>query len=256
MTLAVALDVVFPFVAQAQQSDIQQKLSNPVASLTLIPIQTNYDSKIGEQDGYKITTNIQPVVPFKLDNQWSLIVRTIVPIIQQHNIATGSGDQFGLGDSLQSFFFSPRSVDGFTWGAGPALLWRTGTDELLTSGKWAAGPTAVALQQTGPWTIGLLTNHIWSFAGDEDRRDISNTYLQPFLAYAAEGGITYSLNTETNYNWITHEWSVPIDAQISKLTKIGDQPVSILGGLRYWVDGPANGPHDFGGRVQLTFILP
>ncbi len=43
---------------------------------------------------------------------------------------------------------------------------------MLTSGKWGAGPTLVALQQTGPWTIGLLTNQIWSFAGDPGRRDL------------------------------------------------------------------------------------
>lgn len=243
--------------ARAQESDVQKALSNPIASLTLLPIQVNYDGEIGpERDGSKITTNIQPVTPFKLDDQWSLVVRTIVPIISQRDIFPMAGDQFGLGDSLQSFFFVPQTVDGFTWGAGPALLWRTGTDDLLSSGKWAAGPTAVALQQAGPWTVGILANHIWSFAGDEDRQDVSSTFIQPFVAYAASGGWTYTLNAESSYDWQGEQWSVPVNFQVSKLTKLGDQPVQLFGGVKYWAESPDNGPHGLGGRLGLTFILP
>lgn len=255
--LALSLIPVMSSVGRAQDSDIQQKLANPIASLTLVPIQVNYDAEIGpERDGSRITTNIQPVTPFKLDNEWTLVVRTIVPIISQRDIFPTAGDQFGLGDSLQSFFFVPQTVGGFTWGAGPALQWRTGTDTLLTSGKWAVGPTAVALQQTGPWTIGLLANHVWSFAGDDNRQDVSSTFLQPFLSYAASGGWTYTLNTESSYDWEAEQWAVPVNFQIQKLTKFGDQPVSITGGVKYWAESPESGPHGLGGRLALTFIFP
>jgi hypothetical protein len=244
-------------VAAAQGSDIQKQLSNPIASLTLLPIQVNYDARIGpDEDGSRVTTNVQPVIPFKLNQDLSLVVRTIVPIIQQENIFPGAGTQFGLGDTLQSFFFVPPTVNGFTWGAGPAVLWRTGTDTLLTSGKWAAGPTVVALQQTGPWTVGALVNHIWSFAGDADRQDVNSTYFQPFVAYAASGGWTYTLNAETSYDWVDDQWSVPVNFMVTKLTKFGRQPVSIQGGVRYWAESPDSGPHGWGGRVALTFIFP
>jgi hypothetical protein len=46
--------------------------------------------------------------------------------------------------------------------------------------RWGAGPSAVALMVRGPWTVGVLANHVWSYAGDNDRQDISNTFLQPF----------------------------------------------------------------------------
>jgi hypothetical protein len=243
-------------VAAQDSANTQQQLSNPIASLTLVPIQVNYNRGIGpEDDGYNVTTLVEPVVPFKLRSDLSLVVRTILPISGQDEIFPSAGSQFGLGDTLQSFFFVPSTVDGFTWGAGPALQWKTGTDDLLGSGKWAAGPTLVALQQTGPWTVGILTNHIWSFAGDKDRADVNQTYLQPFVTYAASGGITYALNTESSYNWETSEWSVPINAMVMKLTEIGDQPVQLQAGLRYWADSPDNGPKDFGARLGITFIL-
>jgi hypothetical protein len=254
--LVAGLMVVLPSGSQAQDSDIQKQLANPIASLTVVPIQTNFDFKIGPaQDGSRVTANIQPVVPFKLNDQLSLVVRTIVPIVAQDNIFPGAGSQFGFGDTLQSFFFVPPSVGGFTWGAGPALQYRTGTDPLLTTGKWGAGPTVVALQQTGPWTIGILANHIWSFAGDAGRDDVSNTFLQPFIAYAAEGGWTYTVNTQSTYDWVARQWSVPLLAQISKLTKFGEQPVSIAGGVKYWAQSPVSGPHGLAGVVSISFIL-
>jgi hypothetical protein len=257
LALVLALVVVQSSPGQAQDANIQQQLSNPIASLTLLPIQVNYDDRIGPlRDGDKITTNVQPVMPFKLDSQWTLVVRTILPIIGQHDIFPGAGDQFGLGDTLQSFFFVPKTVGGFTWGVGPAILWRTGTETLLTSGKWAAGPTGVALQQTGPWTIGVLSNHIWSFAGDQDRADVNSTFIQPFISYGAPGGWTFTLNTESTYDWIAHQWSVPINFQVQKLTKLGNQPVSFSIGPRYWAESPDSGPHGWGGRAVVTFIFP
>lgn len=241
----------------AQDSDIQKQLSNPIASLTVVPLQSNFDFKIGPaRAGNRITTNFQPVIPSKLNDEITLVVRTIVPIVYQDNIFPGAGSQFGLSDSLQSFFFVPQTVHGFTWGVGPALQYRTGTDPLLTSGKWGAGPTIVALQQSGPWTVGVLANHIWSFAGDANRGDVSNTFFQPFVSYAASGGWTYTLNSQSTYDWVAKDWSVPVLVQVSKLLKVHDQPISLAAGLKYWATTPNSGPHGFGGVLSITFIMP
>jgi hypothetical protein len=103
--------------------------------------------------------------------------------------------------------------------------------------------------------MGILANHIWSYAGDIDRSAVNNTFLQPFVAYAASGGWTYTLNTQSTYDWVTKQWSVPILAQISKLTKIGEQPVSLAAGVKYWALTPTAGPHGFGGVLSISFIF-
>jgi len=256
--VAIALVIFLPARSQAQDdTKIQQDLANPISSLTVVPVQTNFDFNVGpERDGYRITTNLQPVVPIKLNDQLSLVVRTIVPVIQQGNIFPGAGSQFGLGDSLQSFFLVPKTVNGFTWGAGPALQYRTGTDPLLTSGKWGAGPTFVALQQTGRWIFGALTNQVWSVVGDANRSNVSNTFIQPFIAYAAEGGWTYTVQSQSTYDWVAGKWSVPIIGQISKLTKLGSQQVSLAAAVKYWVETPNGGPHGLAGLVSISFIVP
>ena len=224
-----------------------------------MPFQLNYDEKIGpKDDGSRWLLNFQPVIPISLSEDWNLISRTIVPVIDQDDIFPGAGSQTGTGDVVQSLFFSPvkPTEGGWIWGAGPVFLLPTGSDDLLTADKWGAGPTAVALKQQGPWTYGMLTNHIWSFAGDDDRADISTTFLQPFVSYTTPTAWTYSLQTETTYDWENAQWAVPINAVVTKVTKIGDQLVSVGAGVRYWAESPESGPEGWGVRLIFTLLFP
>ncbi|MDQ1347411.1 MAG: hypothetical protein QG573_782, partial [Acidobacteriota bacterium] len=201
---------------------------------------------------------IQPVVPISIGEQWNLISRTILPVVSQHELFPGAGSQSGIGDVVQSVFFSPKDPTsaGWIWGVGPVFLLPTGSNDLLTTDKWGAGPTAVVLKQAGPWTYGVLGNHLWSFAGDDARGDLSATFLQPFLTYGTPTGWSYTLQTESTYDWQSEQWSVPVNAVISKVTKIGGQLVSLAGGLRYWADGPENGPDGLAYRVAVTLLFP
>ena len=240
-------------------ADLAQELSNPLADLMTIPVQMTYDRNIGRgDDGRKLQTNIQPVIPFDWDPETNLISRTIIPVISQDKIFPGEGSQFGLGDISLSLFFSPKAPTpgGVTWGVGPVFLLPTATDSLLGGKKWGAGPTAVALTTRGPWTVGGLGNHIWSFAGSSGRPDINNTFIQPFAAYTSPSAWTISVQSETNYNWKTEKWSVPINAALSKLVRWGKLPVSLQAGVGYWAESPESGPEGFRFRFQVTFVLP
>lgn len=259
----ILLIAVHPQKAKAEDlsgdADLAQELSNPLADLMSIPVQMNYDSDIGPLDeGSKLQTNIQPVIPFDLNDDWNLITRTIMPVVYQDEILPGSGSQFGLGDINLSLFVSPQNSndDGITWGIGPVLLLPTATDDLLGADKWGAGPAAVVLTVNGPWTVGALANHVWSYAGDDDRQDISSTFVQPFAAYTWESAWTLSLQSESTYNWKSEKWSVPINATLAKLVHLGKLPVSVQGGIGYWTESPETGPEGFRFRLQATFVLP
>ena len=244
---------------QGGDADLAQELTNPVADLMTIPIQMNYDRNIGLRDeGWKLQTNIQPVVPFHLTEDWSLISRTILPVTYQKDIFPGAGSQFGLGDASLSLFFSPKksTSGGVIWGAGPIFLLPTATDSLLGAKKWGTGPTAIVLTLRGPWTMGALGNHVWSFAGDSDRPDINNTFIQPFVAYTWPSAWTLSVQSESTYNWKIEKWSVPINVAVAKLVRWGKLPVSLQAGVGYWLESPDVAAEGWRFRLQANFVLP
>jgi hypothetical protein len=241
--------------------ELAKKLSNPIASLISFPLQANFDFKIGPEDGgWRETLNVQPVIPISISKDWNMISRTILPLTYQSDVVPGIGSQGGLGDVVQSLFFSPQAPTsgGLIWGAGPVLLFPTATNDRLGADKWGAGPTFVVLKQQSGWTFGALGNHIWSYAGDDDRGDVSTTFVQPFVARTTKTLTTYNLNTETTYNWKADEdeWSVPINFSVSQLTKFGKLPVSLTGGLRYWLEAPPNAASGWGFRFGVTFLFP
>jgi hypothetical protein len=232
--------------------DLAKQLSNPIASLISVPIQYNYDETFGA-DGYKQLINVQPVIPVSISENWNMISRTILPIVSQEDVIPGT-DQFGLGDVVQSLFFSPKAPtkSGLIWGIGPAALLPTATDDYLGADTWAVGPTAVVLKQSGKWTVGALANHLVDVGGDVE---INATFLQPFVSMSLGKGRTLGLATEATYDWEANQWNVPIVFTYSKVSKIGGQLVSYSGGVKGYAESPEGGP-DWGVRFGLTLLFP
>lgn len=221
---------------EASSQELAQKLANPIASLISVPFQANIDFGYAN-DGWRSTTNIQPVIPVSLNDDWNLISRTIIPVIfEEDTVAPGSSES-GIGGVIQSFFFSPLAPTdaGWIWGAGPVFGIPLGADA-FTSDRWLMGPTAVALKQQEPWTIGVLVNHLWDVGGSGDA-NVSATYLQPFCSWGGLGnGQTISVNSETSYDWNKSQATVPLNMFYSKVTKFGSQMVQLtLGGGFTWI---------------------
>ncbi|MEJ2482260.1 MAG: transporter [Gemmatimonadota bacterium] len=245
----------------SSNAELAQKLSNPVASLVSVPFQFNWDQPVGIDDDTRYTLNIQPVIPLSISEEWNLIVRWIMPYISQPRLAPGAGPTSGFSDIVASFFLSPAKAGALTWGVGPVFLLPTNSDPLLGTGKWAAGPTAVVLQQSGAFTLGLLANHLWSFAGDDftggaARSDVNQTFLQPFVAYTTPTAWTFSANLEASANWeAEEEWTVPLNLLVSKLVELGPFPMSVGAGPGFYLTAPGDRP-DWRLRVVATILLP
>lgn len=238
-------------------ADLAKQLSNPVASLTSVPFQLNWDQDIGPADGERILLNVQPVVPMSLNENWNVISRTILPVIDLDDVPPGE-DETGIGDVVQSLFFSPvaPTESGWIWGVGPVFLLPTASDDTLGGDQWGLGPTAVALKQEGAVTYGALVNHILSVAGDDDRADVNATFVQPFVSYTTPAAWTYGVNAESTYDWEADELALPVNVFASKVLKFGGQLVQVGGGLRYWVEEADGGPEGLGLRFNLVFLFP
>ncbi len=245
-----------PAPAAEESTDLAKKLANPVSDLVSVPLQFNWEQNVGPNEQTRFILNFQPVMPFALNPDWNLITRVIVPLVSQPPLLDGGAPAFGVSDLFTSFFFSP-SGGGLTWGVGPALSLPSTTIPTLGTEKWSAGPTVVVLKQTGPWTYGALFNQVWSFSGNPDRADVSQMFLQPFLAYQAAKTVTVTLQSETSANWEADEdrWTVPINLQFSKLSSFGVFPASYQVGFGGYVEHPDAGP-SWKVRGAMVVLLP
>ncbi len=236
--------------------ELADKLSNPVADMISVPFQNNTDWGIGPNNGSKNTLNFQPVIPIKLSADLNLITRYIIPIVDQRDVVDKDTHEFGLGDATVSAFFSPsHPKNGLIWGIGPALLIPIATDDYLGTKKFGVGPTALVLKQGSGNTAGFLVNQLWSVAGDKERQDVNQLFLQPFFAHSFPTGASIGANMEITRNWQAGTTLAFLNPTISGITRIGKQPIQMVVGPRIPVSGPDASKPAFGIRAALIFIF-
>jgi hypothetical protein len=259
LLLALAVTPVF---ADEGGGDLAKAVQNPVGSLISVPFKFNLD--FGADNGEVLVINLQPVYPVRVGD-WNIINRAIIPFIDiPKGLTTGipeipggtAGDgATGLGDINYTPFLSPAVPKGFIWGIGPSITFPTATDDQLGSGKWSGGVSAVVLAQPKPWTVGFLARQLWSFAGKDDRADVNQFLLEPFINYNLAGGWVLISDMVWTANWDApsgEEWTIPVGGGVGKLVKLGNQPVNLRLEYYYNVEKPKNAPDQ---SVSFVFQL-
>jgi len=242
---------------ETEGAELAKKLNNPISDLFSVPFQFNWENGIGPQDETRYILNIQPVMPFSATEKVNLIVRVIAPIVSQPPVVSGGVAASGVSDILASFFLSPKQ-GAFVWGVGPVVSVPSTSVPSLGTAKWSAGPTGIVLKQQGGWTYGALVNQIWSFAGEADRSDVDQMFLQPFVAYTTKSLWTFTANSESTANWMVDSpdrWTAPVNLMFSKLSSFGTFPASYQFGWGYFFARPENGP-TWKVRANITILMP
>jgi hypothetical protein len=233
---------------------LAKKLQNPVSDLISVPFQNNFNFGYGPEDKMQYLLNIQPVIPQHVTEQWNWIHRSIIPLIDQ----PAPVNEFGLGDIQYQGFLSPANPGKLIWGVGPVFQFPSATDSQLGTEKWSAGAGVVAVRMDGPWVYGALVNNIWSFAGNDDRSNVNQMLIQPFINYNLGRGLAIGASPIITANWEApsgQKWTVPLGANVSQIIPIGKLPVSFLLGAYYNVEKPDNGP-DWSIRFQIALLFP
>ncbi len=244
---------------EISDAELAQKILNPVAAMVSVPFIFLGDYGIGPDDGDRVTLSIQPVIPFQINEKWNLITRTLIPVMSQNDIPAGTSD-FGLGDILATAYLSPiNPYHGWITGFGGGLVMPTATEPAFAGKKWSAGPSVLALRQAGGWTYGGLITQTWSFAGDEDSKDVNATFFQPFVGYTTPKGWNYTLWTESTISWTRDSGdrnATQLYFTVAKVVRIGNLPVQFEAGPNYWISDTEVSPSGWGWRANFVLLFP
>ena len=260
--------LVFSTSAWAEEKtgggDLRAAAQNPISSLISLPFKLSYD--YGADNGEATILNIQPVYPVTVGD-WNLVNRAIIPLIDSPgtisgipgipNPVRGKGAS-GLGDINYSLYFSPVKYGKVIWGVGPSISMPTATNDQLGSGKWSAGPTAVALTPVDWGSVGILGRQLWSFSGDSDRTYVNQTLIEPFVNYNLDNGWFLLTDMVMTANWRAdsdNTWTVPVGGGLGRVFKIGDQAINSRLEAYYNVVAPDGSP-DWNIAFTFQFLFP
>ena len=242
--------------AAASADALREAAQNPIASLISVPFQNNTNFSVGPYHQTQNVLNIQPVIPFKLNEDWNLITRWITPVVYQPRLSPQDGPQFGLGNIQPAFFLSPtKPSNGIIWGFGPQFFLPTATDKTLGVNEWGGGPAFVALTMKEPWVYGALINNVWAGTGVNR---IDQMLIQPFVNYNLPEGWYLTSSPVITSNWVASEndrWLVPLGGGFGRLFRIDKLPVNAQVQAFYDVVRPTGAP-SWTLRFQLQFLFP
>jgi len=248
------------------RGDLRAAVQNPVGAMISLPFKFTAD--FGAPNGSAYFLNVNPVVPFTIGD-WNLINRALIPaVVSVDGYIEGTPDipqgqpsvdrKTGIGDINYSVFLSPAKPKGAIWGIGPSITFPTASEAQLGSEKWSAGPTGVMLLQPKWGTYGGLVRQLWSFSGEDDRSDVNQILIEPFINYNLEGGWYLITDMIITANWdadSSQRWTVPLGGGIGKLFKIGNQPINSRIEAYYNVKRPDGAP-DWQASFQFQFLFP
>jgi hypothetical protein len=241
-----------------EPSDIAKQAQNPIASLISVPFENDFNPYTGvnKEDSYVL--EVKPVIPIRLSNDWTLITRTIIPVIQVPDLAPGVSGTSGLGDIQESLFLSPSKAGPVIWGAGPVISIPTATENILGTKKLSVGPTVVVLRIQGHWLFGSLVQNLFSVAGPSGRPDVNQMLMQPFVNYNLPHKWYLTSSPIITANWEVRpdeRWVVPVGGGVGKIVHFGKLPVNIYTQFFRNVQRP-DGTSSWSARFQMQLLFP
>lgn len=242
-----------------ESSNIAKQAQNPIARLISVPFENDFNPQTGIKKDDSYVLQMKPVVPFKLSNDWNLITRTVIPVIQMPDLTSSISGATGIGDVNLSLFLSPsRAFHHIIWGAGPIVSIPTASENILGTKKLSVGPTAVVLKIQGHWLFGTLVNNVFSVAGPSARTDVNQMFMQPFVNYNFRHGWYLTSSPEVTADWEkqrAERWVVPVGGGVGKIVKIGALPVNTYAQFFSNVEHP-QGTSNWSARLQIQLLFP
>jgi hypothetical protein len=201
--------------AQSVSGEATNEANNPLTPKITLNLQDYYIPSIKglpERDSNQFL--LRGVMPHKAFGA-PQILRATVPIVTAPTLP--NGDETGIGDISLFDLFLFKAGPGIEMGVGPVLVIPTAEDDALGQGKWQAGVSAVAIAPQKWGLLGALVIYQQSFAGDDDRSDVQQLSVQPFVIYNLPQGYYLRSTGTANFEFEQDNHYVPIGLGLGKV---------------------------------------
>ena len=258
-------------------AELAALLQDPLANISAVMTDNTVSFKSGpDHNDESYEFNIQPVYSINFPELgFTLIPRAMIPVVgakpgtslprlSDDGLSLEAGDdkgrQWGVSDIVTQFFFTPMGQEGWKWGAGPMISWKTRTDNDVKGAGGGSGLNLILVGGLGPIDMAILGGHLWGFDGD-----FSTTFAQPMLYYNIESmpGAYVAYNNTVSYDHKVkggngNAWTIPLGLTVGRTFDMGGGHGFDLGVGGYGL--PSGGRQKGGAKYQvklgLSWIFP
>ena len=249
IAISTTLLLAAPAFAQNAEQDLSTAASDPTASLTAYLFQDFYTygyHGLDDVEGNKM--QFRMAVPYELGGT-SNIFRITLPYLTE-----SPSDNTGFSD-VTVFNLTTFDQSWGRFGVGAVALLPSGDDKLTTD-RWALGPAAGFIAQSGWGIWGIFNQNLIDMGGDAGRDPVNLSVIQPIVNLSMANG--WSLGTSDmsiTYDWDADEWvSLPLGVQLNKLAQFGTTPVQFGLSYEYNFYDDGNGPEDTIGFTMKILV--
>jgi hypothetical protein len=164
---------------------------------------------------------------------------------------------FGISDLVHASFFTLKTSGKASWGFGGMLSIPIASDDKLGSGKWSLGPSFRFTYKSGKWNLGAFGGQIWSFAGDDERNDVSQLIVRGAVRRQMSNSWYFVSSPIITANWNAtgQKWLVPLGGGFGKVFRVKSNPWALSLQGYYNVVKPDGAPN-WSARLSLIAPIP
>jgi len=245
-----ATDAEDPALNQSLE-EISRQLENPLTDMWSLNFENSALWTKGdamEHTEFANTMFFQPGLPIPVgkDKDMVFIARPVFPLVTNPVLDATEpdgvdGHKTGFGDIQLMTLLGPNRKSGIVWGAGGTFKFPTASDDVLGQDKYQAGPALMLFRMQKPLTIGFLAQHWWSYAGDDDRPDTSQTDFKYIARYSLPRAWSIGFGPTISIDWKADnddKWTVPVGLGVTKMVRFGKMPFKFIAELNYSVVRP------------------
>ena len=249
-------------LTKEELAKINRELDNPLAKRWSLVFQENYTINQGNAVDGNVSSNtmfFQPALPIPFGRNLVFTARPVFPIVTQPDFSadpSGGKKVTGFGDIQMATILGPGNATGWVWGVGATFVFPTASENNLGKGKYQAGPNIMLFHLANKWTKGLFIQHWWSYAGDENRKDVSITDLQ-YIIRKNFNGWSLGMGPTIRIDWMNIDdgVTVPIGLGYTKTIRMGNTPVKFRIEPQYSLIRPDDYGNVWNIRIQIAPII-